>query len=387
MCEYNKNLLCNNESPYFYINKIKYCKNWLDSISMSEFTENYYRLGPDKLYKYYSNRNDKNNINYSIKNLENNTIYMQDAINFDDPYDTMFYVNEDYFFNYCLNYYSKLCGLKLDISKSYWEKVYDLASYIYENLLLGKALKEIFFIKDNDNDINDIRANLFTYKIENYLKDNINKHDVWNRAIHEVILNNYKDINNIKSYFQISCFTTNKYSIPMWAHYADMHRGFCIEYSIKFDYSKYSELLYNLFQVIYSNQRIDITNSCINFFESNPSQEDLWNIYKYALLSKSLDWQYQNEWRIIFYKNNLPKDHTNSIPFFPISKVYLGCKMPNEEREKIKQICKNRNIPVTDMFMDVQNFSIKECLCDCDNCDYKINCPNFISMKLNNIIN
>ena len=49
----------------------------------------------------------------------------------------------------------------------------------------------------------------------------------------------------------------------MWAHYADSHKGFCVEYDIPTPDEHNINLLQNLLPVIYSDERVSVLNECL----------------------------------------------------------------------------------------------------------------------------
>lgn len=54
-----------------------------------------------------------------------------------------------------------------------------------------------------------------------------------------------------------TCFTTNGVqSMPMWAHYANNHKGFCVSYNVKEDL----ELRSSIFPIQYTDERLDVTS-------------------------------------------------------------------------------------------------------------------------------
>ena len=78
--------------------------------------------------------------------------------------------------------------------------------------------------------------------------------------------------------------------------------------------------------------------------DKNITKEVLWDIYSHGALRKSIDWAFQNEWRLL-----LPLHSKNvadyNVKFFPITKVYLGNRMAKKKKKKIIDICHNKNIP------------------------------------------
>lgn len=84
----------------------------------------------------------------------------------------------------------------------------------------------------------------------------------------------------------VFCVTTVRDDILMWSHYADCHRGICLE----FDGTK--NLMQHASQIIYTEERVPI-----RLYSDDNSA-----MLKKALLTKSNHWEYENEWRLLRYK-------------------------------------------------------------------------------------
>ena len=154
----------------------------------------------------------------------------------------------------------------------------------------------------------------------------------------------------------------------MWAHYTDSHKGFAVEY----DFRNYStpcvscqnkclqEHYESLFPVVYSIEKFNakdfLSEYMLQIFMSNFSnnlfipKDDVLAIYK-IFLHKSLDWEYENEWRFISMCQNHP-----GIKVKP-SAIYLGCKMEQSNRNELCSFARENNIPIYQMYI---NFSQKE---------------------------
>ena len=134
-----------------------------------------------------------------------------------------------------------------------------------------------------------------------------------------------------------------------------------MEYEIPTPDEHNISLLQNLMPVIYSDERVSVLNECLaDLNDSKVSEEMVGAIYKYGLLTKSIDWRYQNEWRLISLDTMLTDEYYN-CKFFPISKVYIGAKMPDDRREEIIKICSSRGIPSTCVTPAFSSFSMQEC--------------------------
>ncbi len=90
-------------------------------------------------------------------------------------------------------------------------------------------------------------------------------------------------IQTINEKLGIYCATTNHDDILMWSHYADHHKGVCLEFQGE------SGLLACAQKVHYSQKRIPIK---WGFEDKETSMQK-------TLLTKSECWAYENEWRLI----------------------------------------------------------------------------------------
>lgn len=82
----------------------------------------------------------------------------------------------------------------------------------------------------------------------------------------------------------IYCTSEDQQNILMWTHYADHHKGYCLEFDPLLD-----GRLHNVAQVLYQAEY-----PTINFFAEGASD----HVDK-ALLTKHAGWGYEKEWRVI----------------------------------------------------------------------------------------
>ena len=102
----------------------------------------------------------------------------------------------------------------------------------------------------------------------------------------------------------------------MWAHYSDSHRGFCLE----FDSSKSGTIFWEAFRVVYQKKY-----PSVNFM-------DIEKEYRKIVLTKSLHWKYEKEWRII---KNKQDGGPGYYPFNPelLKGVILGANIQKKDEE------------------------------------------------------
>ena len=347
-----------------YINGVAHLKKDVANTSWQKYIEFSLLQMPRKLYKFFPNTVDSNNgRNYSQEALTNNTVYLQSPILFDDPYDSTLCLDEVDFHMARLKYYADLCGFQFDSSWDMGKFVYEFSVFLYPYLGDLSAWEHVFRIRKIEDDLVDMTHRVFALTIWNEVFKKPDSPTVIQEAVFQALHKEYtsKQIDLVKK-FRVSCFTTNPFSMLMWAHYADSHKGFCVEYDIPSPDEHNIKLLQNLLPVIYSDERVSVLNECLADMNCPTVTDDIANaIYKYGLLTKSIDWRYQNEWRLISLDNMLTDESSYNCTFFPISKVFLGAKMTDEQRKEILTICTDRNIPSVCVLPAMSTFSMQEC--------------------------
>ena len=156
----------------------------------------------------------------------------------------------------------------------------------------------------------------------------------------------------LKHEYQISCFCQNLNSMPMWYHYADKYRGFVIEYNFV-DSDKYDSILSNLWPVIYSEKLFDMTPFLKPVFDNKPKNELL---PIFACISKSIDWAYEKEWRLIIENKSSDKGMLYPIP--KANAVYIGKDTSAKNREKLLKIATSIDIAAYEMDLSTSIFEM-----------------------------
>lgn len=352
----------------YYINNEKFTSAQIANMRMDDFVLRSISKLPSKLYKYFPNTIDKdNNRNYSKEALENNTVYLQTPIKFDDAYDCTINIDEGEFALRRLQYYAKLCKISFNTTWSWPQLWYELSNYICNKLNAGCSMYEIFGISTGKN-VESLTQESFIIRLMIEINSNPNDPDVWGTAFSKALYNEFTSFQeNIIKKFRIACFTESPFMYKMWSSaYADNNKGFCIEYEIPPYSNEDADLYHNLLPVIYGVERTSVLDDCLKDLEGKLDAEVLWNIFKYGILAKSDEWKEQNEWRLISCDNMLAQDY--NCKFFKINKVYLGNKMQNDERQKIIDICKRKNITYIGTYCRHDRYEIVECPRVCDNC-------------------
>lgn len=125
----------------------------------------------------------------------------------------------------------------------------------------------------------------------------------------------------------VSCFSEKCDSMLMWSHYGDEHKGICFGYDLHTLIRKY-----DFFPVIYSKKM------------PQESELDLHNgngLLK-SILTKSIDWSYEQEWRIVNIDESISGEAGKLIDFEKPIEIYIGtrqqkCININHEKYKIEK--------------------------------------------------
>lgn len=307
------------------------------------------------IYKYL-------NVSDCINTISNSRVVFNKPKNFNDPFDTQ-------------NYYSKKEENRTEeIIKNY--AIIDAINY---NLHSGKPKFNKYISSFNKglnscikyakrthrfaiNDrflaiINNLRKNDpdFAKEIDNFGKRMVRKYK--------------EEIATQLDRACISCFSKINNSILMWSHYADKHKGACIEFEIQ------SNSTYDFYEVVYEPEREPTRISTLTeiYFGYKvidmPLQiadGDAIKIYADIFRKKYTDWAYEKEVRALklidddVEKNRLEGEQDKYLLEIPakIKRVYLGCKMSSKDENSIRKICKEKHIPVTRMKEKIENYSV-----------------------------
>lgn len=173
-----------------------------------------------------------------------------------------------------------------------------------------------------------------------------------------------KLIDDFSAFVKISSLTSNNvYSMPMWAHYANNHAGFCVSYDIKGNV----ELSGNTFPVQYTKQRIDITRlmdqqvkKMIQELETQSAEgkkqillDDLTLVFLTSFLGniKHLSWSYESEFRCTVGAMAEGMPYLSATP----KEIFIGMNCVSTYEDKIIKIGQKLSIPVYKMVFDELN--------------------------------
>ena len=168
----------------------------------------------------------------------------------------------------------------------------------------------------------------------------------------------------LRDRLKIACLSEVFDSTLMWSHYADCHKGFAIRYRIDdfkiIECSKCTkrEICWRpdnmLYPVIYKNKRFNATLIALSkaiilrdgmLKEIGWTEEEL-PIPILSVLQKEIAWKYEKEWRIIC------KNFNNETIKIKPDALYLGEDISCENAIKLSRIAKKKGIPLYKMSID-----------------------------------
>jgi len=284
---------------------------------------------PKKIYKYQAISQ------YSLRNLKNNQIYFNSPSNFNDPFDTFQEV------------------LIKDMTSEEVKNLYFGAEperSIFEHMETGQArLEEVAQIFSGFSESMGIPFKTKLFEILGLSKHEeidisfddlvklVDSEDALQTAICQTLYNSINEIvsQSLKIIKQrgmfnasISCFSEEHDNMLMWSHYADGHKGFCLE----FDTSH--EPFTKMHKVKYSEGIPEIDAAKV----WNRTENNMEAINGY-LLSKHIDWQYEREWRVLHTEKTTSFRYNSSA----LIGIYFGTKIDFTDLEIVATVIRSQN--------------------------------------------
>lgn len=165
---------------------------------------------------------------------------------------------------------------------------------------------------------------------------------------------------SIDNEYRICSLCTDYTNRLMWSHYADGHKGFCIEYDFEKDIEIYESAL--LLPVVYSMERVKFPWNVV--YAEDKEAPAIKQEAAYAklrtLLIKDDVWEYEHEWRLIVMR----KSGIENVKMPPVSCIYIGAMCSDENKETLKCIAKELNVPIKQMVVDRGEYLLHAETCD-----------------------
>jgi len=128
-----------------------------------------------------------------------------------------------------------------------------------------------------------------------------------------------QDIQNDVDKVGLLSLTEKRDDLLMWSHYANGHRGLCLEFAT----SIYEVFFGRAQPVVYSDER--------PIFD--PREPETKQVEK-VVLTKSKHWTYELEWRIVEHQNG---EGLYEFPAEMLTRVLFGCWTSDKDKSKVKR--------------------------------------------------
>ena len=251
---------------------------------------------PEKLYKYLPKSEN------SLQNLRNRRIYFPTPSELNDPFD---------------------CNVPVNIVDS-----------------TSEDLKKVYQMLYNKMDNSEVVSN--QYLSNGLPNENFQKY-IHNFA-EKVELIKRKYFNEIG----VACFSESLSSIPdnilMWSHYANGHKGFCLEFDTS--YFPFTGLPIPMQEVKYKADYPSLRSG-----QAIKGGE----VWVEPLINKSKEWTYEQEWRLVVGKGA-------TFGFYDpkaLTAIYFGCLMQSDEKEEILEILNGYPTKFYEMRRSVTTYTLE----------------------------
>lgn len=289
-----------------------------------------FEMMPSSLFRY---RPDGDN---QIDAFKRDVIYAVTADMYNDPYDTLIKCDKD--------------GIKAYLRQLLSvETLSQLKAFIQQGNDIPKEVKKgnpnapWDILKDKLLEVDDIHS--WQGNIEASLSQLYSQIDIFFPIIAQTA----------KCFSAYACFSEVVDSILMWSHYASSHKGFVLEYDFRQTLANPIKNMLIL-PVIYSEERFDASAfmlwAFMELFGVKLNNPDVTAHMKVAL-HKSLDWEYEKEWRMIESTPRNPFDETPSAVVYKPKAIYYGCKMDSGKKQRLHEIAVSKGIKEFEMYIDI----------------------------------
>lgn len=152
-----------------------------------------------------------------------------------------------------------------------------------------------------------------------------------------------------KDDLRVASFCERKDLNIMWGHYANSHKGICIEYNTE---KIFKDLKRVPAPVLYRTKHLGPLNN---------TEEEIRKFYIKSMFIKSVEWAYEKEWRIVLHKTECGiRCNTKGVllDFIKPSSISIGCNASEKLKAQVIDLCKTHGIESFQMKKDEKSFSL-----------------------------
>ena len=283
---------------------------------------------PTRIYKY------RRDCPYHLDNLKTDTVRLSSPESVNDPYDCWFKVSPDLV--------ARLLEKRL---VNVFVTAYNLQNVIGE--------EQIENAKQSDEPLKAI----ITYIPESSGGAKVGPKkmaELGSASVKGVANNVVSTLQQFRKLTKLCSFSTVNDSMLMWSHYADNHRGFCLQYDLEALNADHP-LRKNLYPVLYSSKLYDLTSFLEKLADPDPQRfGDMAPLL--AVLRKFETWEYEQEWRMVKVTETVVDDRNFPVP--APSRIFLGSKLDTSTSVELLTIGKQKKIPIDQMRLADDGFKL-----------------------------
>lgn len=141
----------------------------------------------------------------------------------------------------------------------------------------------------------------------------------------------------------------------MWAHYANNHKGMCVEYELL---QISEQLKFSPIPVIYTDERVSL-NSLI----SEDLRRDTMKFFVESVTTKSPEWSYEKEWRIIRDEAACgtrwnKADKGALLEMIRPTSITLGCRAESDFEKSVREYCETEKVTLYKMEKNKEKYQL-----------------------------
>ena len=278
---------------------------------------------PKRIYKY---RRDCCN---SRRNLETDTVWLSSPDSYNDPYDCSFRLSQD------------------DLLVALENRILD--TLVTGGNLQGVTAEQIESAKRSRNPLKTIVGCIRdSFSAGGELKLKV---EFSSTRTPGVVKDTIDRVQQLRKLTKACSFSEINNSLLMWGHYADNHRGFCLEYNLE-GLGADHRLRETLYPVVYTNQLYDLTRWALTLADRDTGRFND-EILILCVIYKCDEWKYEREWRMVRVSSTVE----NCLVPTP-ARVFLGSKMEAANVKDLRAICSYKGIEVWQMRLAEHKFEL-----------------------------
>ena len=281
---------------------------------------------PKRIYRYRPDCSD------SRRNLETDTVWLSSPASYNDPYDCWFRFSQE------------------DLLVALENRLVDILAE--QGKLQGVSAAQIEKAKRDPNPLKMISGHIPDFStVGSNLRQIV---EFWSTQTPIKVKETASSIQSWRKLTKVCSFSEINSSLLMWAHYADNHRGFCVEYNIEGLRADH-RLRETLYPVVYTSHIYDLTRWALTLVTPERQQFNT-ELPILCVIHKCRDWKYEKEWRMVRVTPTEEPDQNCLVP--TPTRIFLGSMMGEAKLKELRTVCLYKGIEVWQMHLAEDKFKL-----------------------------